>query len=210
MLTEDLKTRHLPFLQEVADADVQQLLQKDKEYGASWKSRGGVGAFMMLARKWDRLENMVKAGRVYLSKDADDHDHTTEASAYDIFRHALGSQRERGDAEALLDTIGDLRRYLLLVEGEVLAASGAVPKAATEAGVHEMLAAQVADLPVVERSERDGDLWRQPEWDPNSQLGTASVVDPRRDAPGDYRQPLRGTQEYAEMAADTASDGIGG
>ena len=28
-------------------------------YGDSWKQRG-VGAFMMLARKWDRIENQVK------------------------------------------------------------------------------------------------------------------------------------------------------
>lgn len=126
MLTEVEKTRHLPFLQVVADADVQQLLQKDREYGASWKSRGGVGAFMMLARKWDRLENMVKGNRDYDAPDAvfnpvrTDENHV-HASAYDVFAHVIGSEVERGDAESLLDTLGDLRRYLLLVEAEIMA-----------------------------------------------------------------------------------------
>ncbi len=126
MLNEHQKTRHLPFLQPVADADVQQLQVKDREYGASWKSRGGVGAFMMLARKWDRLENMVKVDRDYhRQEDAGRAGHVSDdihASQYDIFAHAAGSEAERGDAESLLDTIGDLRRYLLLVEAEVIAA----------------------------------------------------------------------------------------
>lgn len=29
---------------------------KNAQYEASWKKRGGVSAFMMLARKWDRIE----------------------------------------------------------------------------------------------------------------------------------------------------------
>lgn len=123
MLNEHEKTRHLPFMQDIANADVAQLQQKDREYGASWKSRGGVGAFMMLARKWDRLENMVKATRLYeAQKTVITGDEQVQATQYDIFAHAAGSHMERGDAESLLDTIGDLRRYLLLVEAEVIAA----------------------------------------------------------------------------------------
>lgn len=83
---------------EVANEDVQELIRKDKEYGASWKKRGGVGAFMMLARKWDRLELQV------------------QAHGYDVFKAAEADKR----AEGLLDDIGDLRRYLLLVETEIL------------------------------------------------------------------------------------------
>ena len=128
-MNEHEKTRHLPFMQGIADADVAQLQQKDREYGASWKSRGGVGAFMMLARKWDRLENMVRGSRDYTVREHEDTTRTAvHASQYDIFAHAEGSHTERGDAESLLDTIGDLRRYLLLVEAEVIAARpGAVP-----------------------------------------------------------------------------------
>ena len=44
-------------MSDIADADVRMLVKKEQEYGSSWKIRGGVGALMMLARKWDRLEN---------------------------------------------------------------------------------------------------------------------------------------------------------
>lgn len=47
-------------LAELADTDIDMLLDKGNSYGDSWKKRGGVGAFMMLARKWDRIENLTK------------------------------------------------------------------------------------------------------------------------------------------------------
>lgn len=78
----------------LATKDVNVLQEKGRGYGRSWISRGGVGAFMMLARKWDRIENASK-------------DH-----GYDIF-NALAN-----DSSDLLDDIADLRRYLLLVESE--------------------------------------------------------------------------------------------
>ena len=43
----------------LANNDVTALEEAQKSYGDSWRSRGGVGAFMMLARKWDRIENQV-------------------------------------------------------------------------------------------------------------------------------------------------------
>lgn len=91
---------YLDHLQQVADADVAGLKKAQQSYGDSWKRRGGVGAFMMLARKWDRLEN-------YLSGDA----------RYDIFEGPKADMR----AEGVIDDIRDLRRYLLLVESELIA-----------------------------------------------------------------------------------------
>ena len=73
------------------------LEEAEQSYGDSWKQRGGVGAFMMLARKWDRLEKQV-----------------TEYN-YDVFQAAAEDMREEG----ILDDICDLRRYLFLVEAEV-------------------------------------------------------------------------------------------
>tara|TARA_E500000318_G_C3489141_1_gene183615 strand:- start:134 stop:520 length:387 start_codon:yes stop_codon:yes gene_type:complete len=73
------------------------LEEAEQSYGDSWKQRGGVGAFMMLARKWDRLEKQV-----------------TE-QGYDIFQAIAYDGREEG----ILDDIRDLRRYLFLVEAEV-------------------------------------------------------------------------------------------
>jgi hypothetical protein len=81
----------------LANQDVEGLHNSEQSYGDSWKQRGGVGAFMMLARKWDRLEKQV-----------------TEYN-YDVFEAALDDMREEG----ILDDISDLRRYLFLVEAEV-------------------------------------------------------------------------------------------
>tara|TARA_R110002020_G_scaffold119334_2_gene272328 strand:+ start:654 stop:974 length:321 start_codon:yes stop_codon:yes gene_type:complete len=84
-------------IQQLADQDVDKLKEAEKSYGDSWRSRGGVGAFMMLARKFDRIENQV-------SKDG-----------YDIFKTIDCDPTETG----ILDDIQDLRRYLLLVESHM-------------------------------------------------------------------------------------------
>lgn len=91
------------YLEPIALEDARILLCKDAEYGSSWKKRGGVGAFMMLARKWDRIEKQV-----------------------DGWGHDLVKALERDTRdEGLGDDIGDLRRYLLLVLCELRARSQA-------------------------------------------------------------------------------------
>ena len=84
-------------IQNLANNDVAKLKHAQESYGDSWRSRGGVGAFMMLARKWDRIENQV-------SKDG-----------YDVFKTIYDDPSNSG----ILDDIRDLLRYLLLVEGYV-------------------------------------------------------------------------------------------
>ena len=84
-------------IRKLANLDVSKLEQAERSYGDSWRKRGGIGAFMMLARKWDRIENQV-------SKDG-----------YDIFKTINNDPSSSG----ILDDIRDLRRYLLLVEGYV-------------------------------------------------------------------------------------------
>lgn len=84
-------------ISEIAINDANILKKKNEEYGESWKKRGGVGAFMMLARKWDRIEEAVKRHN------------------YDVLEAGSVDSREEG----ILDDIGDLRRYLLLVEEEI-------------------------------------------------------------------------------------------
>lgn len=106
------KFHHHVHLAGVACEDVAHVRQKDLSYGASWKKRGGVGAFMMLARKWDRLENILQ-----------DDPHN-----YDILR-AIRQQtndlrrldRDPGEDGSILAEVRDLRRYLLLVEAEAIA-----------------------------------------------------------------------------------------
>ena len=81
----------------IAQTDVTELEEASKSYGDSWRRRGGVGAFMMLARKWDRIENQVKGFK------------------WDVFEAVQDDAREEG----ILDDIKDLRRYLFLVEAEM-------------------------------------------------------------------------------------------
>ena len=43
----------------ISAEDWTSLDKAEQDYGDSWRKRGGVGAYMMLARKWDRIENQV-------------------------------------------------------------------------------------------------------------------------------------------------------
>lgn len=92
---------HMDCLRAVADEDIRHLEMKEKTYGGSWKKRGGGGAFMMAARKWDRLENILPADN------------------YDVF---TAIQRQPGGEDgSVLAEVRDLRRYLLLIEAEMVA-----------------------------------------------------------------------------------------
>ena len=82
----------------LAQSDTSALHEAEQSYGNSWKKRGGIGAYMMLARKWDRLEKQV------------------ESHHWDVFKTVANDTREEG----VLDDIRDLRRYLFLVEAEML------------------------------------------------------------------------------------------
>jgi|ETNvirnome_6_100_1030635.scaffolds.fasta_scaffold00667_10 hypothetical protein len=84
-------------LRKLTESDIECLAKAEESYGDSWKKRGGIGAFMMLARKWDRLENK------------------TNEYGWDIFEAIQDDNRPEG----ILDDIRDLRRYLLLVEEEM-------------------------------------------------------------------------------------------
>ena len=82
----------------IAQKDLEALSRAQSSYGDSWRRRGGVGAFMMLARKFDRIE------------------HQSEKHGWNIFDAGEVYKGEAG----LLDDIRDLRRYLLLVEDYIL------------------------------------------------------------------------------------------
>lgn len=113
-LEQDSGDRFLDILETIGLEDAAGLKKAAESYGNSWKSRGGVGAFMMLARKWDRLENQVRRKPV-LSRDVNDK--PVCGNAYDIFQHIAVDQRSEG----IIDDVRDLRRYLMLVEAEMRA-----------------------------------------------------------------------------------------
>lgn len=92
--------KHMVKLPFILSLDLEELKRKEQTYQGSWKKRGGVGAFMMLARKWDRLENMC------------------ERAGWDIFK-AVGHNISGEDGSALAE-IRDMRRYLALIEAEII------------------------------------------------------------------------------------------
>jgi len=81
-------------IEKLAQRDIAQLKHAEKSYGDSWRKRGGVGAFMMLARKFDRIENQSMKNH------------------WDVFGAILDDPSNAG----ILDDIRDLRCYLYLVE----------------------------------------------------------------------------------------------
>lgn len=91
-------SKTIEYVQKIVQEDVEALEKAEQSYGDSWKKRGGVGAYMMLARKWDRIEKQVE-----------------ELNNYDILQALTTDSREEG----IIDDIRDLRRYLLLVEQQI-------------------------------------------------------------------------------------------
>jgi hypothetical protein len=95
-------------LEALSQADIYTLIEKGETYGDSWKKRGGVGAAMMLARKWDRIEVALKE------------------HGYDIFK-AIAR------VDYLVDDIQDLGCYLWLVRSEGLMVED-IPKYPLQSG----------------------------------------------------------------------------
>ncbi len=144
---------HLNFIEAVAAEDVAHLKIKEKTYGGSWKKRGGVGAFMMLARKWDRLENLLNRSEVGSAL-------VESRDRYDIFDWI--EESPKGEDGSALAEIRDLRRYLLLVEAEMVARGVvAVPKGSEEPKTVPVHAVGDAEPVPIEDSNRHAD--RSPE-----------------------------------------------
>ena len=101
-----MTSKNIEIVNCLIEDDAVGLENSEKTYGDSWKKRGGVGAFMMLARKWDRIENIC------------------EQLNYDIFEGINKDPSSTG----IIDDIRDLRAYLLLVESEMEKNSSIEPK----------------------------------------------------------------------------------
>lgn len=96
--------------------DVEGLTAARRDYGDSWRKRGGVGAFMNLARKWDRLEQMLANPPFTVTSGG----RFPQFSRYDVFEAMLAEARGTRKGEGVIDAVRDLRRYLLLVEAHIL------------------------------------------------------------------------------------------
>lgn len=98
-LNNGTKIEHHPsafydVLDTVSKGLVATLRSKGAQYGNSWISRGGVGAFMMMTRKIDRVINQLRKPPIY-----------------DIIEHCRIDPR----AEGIQDDLRDLTAYCLLI-----------------------------------------------------------------------------------------------
>lgn len=88
----DLQRERLVWL---ADVIAEYVADKDRQYGSSWRKRGGAGAFMVMARKWDRIETACE----------------WEDGDYNIFRVFDSDDRQENIGDDVIDLIG----YLLVL-----------------------------------------------------------------------------------------------
>lgn len=106
---------------DVAMADIDYVLKKDTQYAASWKQRGGVGAFFTIVRPWDRFVNMLDPSKV--PGDAREAPISARAKrpvpAFDLFE-AIRADGLVGEDGTVIACVRDLRRYLLLVEAHMV------------------------------------------------------------------------------------------
>ena len=93
--------KQMRHFEDITREDMRIVRAKELTYRGSWKKRGGAGAFMMLARKWDRIENIA------------------EACGYDVFGKIQEQGLRAADGE-LLAEVQDLRRYLMQLEAEMI------------------------------------------------------------------------------------------
>jgi hypothetical protein len=134
---------HMKHLQAVVDSDVRVLQKKEATYQGSWKRAGGRSAWFMMRRNMDRLIEMMKkpdAGHGFSVEDLDDairhatvreptnQDVTLDASIVKYLRDSYLAEnvfakiRENPDGRdgTVLACLRDLRRYLTLIEAEMI------------------------------------------------------------------------------------------
>ena len=107
-MTDEFRYQNLERrLRALLERDLKSLMQKERDYGRSWMRRGGIGAYMVSVRKFDRIEKAIER---------------EGEGQYDIFARIKQDSREEG----ILDDIRDYRAYLLLIEEELMY-RGAIP-----------------------------------------------------------------------------------
>lgn len=171
-MTRPHDMKHLAQLRPVALGDVEHLLMKEKTYRGSWKRSGGRSAWFMLRRKIDRLLEMMKRPEPPHGWSMDDYleaietarcgdgDVTVDASvagylaasysAENIF--AMIRSDPSGTDGSVLAEVRDLRRYLLLVEAEMVS-RGAIEDPQLGDGSCDDLYSSVAHATGAERED---------------------------------------------------------
>ena len=142
---------YLDYLQAVAESDVIGLKTSERSYGNAWKRRGGVDTFHMLSRKWDRIEKRLATT---INATAE----TPGASPYDIFEHIAADR----SAEGFIDDVRDMRRYLMLIEAEMLARKTSNLPDSGRGYLDQFASIAQNDIETIKEKERSyGSTWKQ-------------------------------------------------
>jgi hypothetical protein len=136
-MTDEDRFRHHRYLADVAMEDVRYVTEKDRSYGASWKLSGGRSAWFMLKRKIDRMCEMMRRPdgppgfeeSLSSTLAGSDGNFSLSFEAFRFLRDCMSAedifakirQRPSGEDGTVLAEVRDLRRYLLLVESEMMA-----------------------------------------------------------------------------------------
>lgn len=132
--------KHLEHLAHVAASDVAFINWKDRAYGGSWKRSGGRSAWFMCVRMMDRLrvllrqpeppEDWIRQSALETAKRiANDYAKSGTSEVMDYLLRSLTAQdvfaaiqaEPSGKDGTVLAVIRDLRRYLILIEAEMVA-----------------------------------------------------------------------------------------
>jgi hypothetical protein len=141
-------SRYLHFLRPITESDIASLREAERSYGNSWKLRGGVDTFHMLRRKWERIEARVAA----------DASTAGGSSPYDIFEHIAADRRTDG----FIDDVRDLRRYLMLVEAEMIARKAGDLRDSGRGYLDQLATVARNDMETIEKKERAyGNSWKR-------------------------------------------------
>lgn len=135
--------RHMNHLSAIADGDVQVLQNKEATYQGSWKRAGGRSAWFMMRRNMDRLISMMAQPvkpPFFNLQNVDDSINSivnetplsgTPQATEAIFKYLRDShiaedvfakieENPEGDDGTVLACLRDLRRYLILIEAEMV------------------------------------------------------------------------------------------
>jgi hypothetical protein len=194
---------YLDYLQAVAGSDVSGLKNSEKSYGNSWKLRGGVDTFHMLRRKWERIERRAATNIAATAA-------TAGASQYDIFEHIAV---DRG-ADGLIDDVRDLRRYLTLVEAEMIARKASNLADSGRGYLDQLESVARDDIQTIEEKEKSyGSSWKRGggtgafmmlarKWDRILQR-VATHVEASSDTPGATRDNV-----FEHLSADRRTESV--
>lgn len=114
-MTDNPNLAYHQHIGKIAENDINYVRKKDAQYDASWKRRGGPGAWFTIVRPWDRLSQFMERPK---QTGTMTHAMVPVWERNDIIG-AMVAEKLSGEDGTVTACVRDLRRYLLLLEAEV-------------------------------------------------------------------------------------------